>query len=99
MNDSMEFWSFPPAYDRDYMPSSGSQYWFPVRETMDAGERGRQILLRLQQVMDYAYEHSEFYRRKWEDAGIHPEHIRSLEDFERANQSKKKKDKTLSSNF
>ena len=83
MNDSMEFWSFPPAYDRDYMPSSGSQYWFPVRETMDAGERGRQILLRLQQVMDYAYEHSEFYRRKWEDAGIHPEHIRSLEDFER----------------
>ena len=83
MNDSMEFWSFPPAYDRDYMPSSGNQYWFPVRETMDAGERDRQILLRLQQVMDYAYEHSEFYRRKWEDAGIHPEHIRSLEDFER----------------
>ena len=79
----MEFWSFPPAYDCDYMPSSGNQYWFPVRETMDAGERGRQILLRLQQVMDYAYEHSEFYRRKWEDAGIHPEHIRSLEDFER----------------
>tara|TARA_B100000949_G_scaffold204691_1_gene194425 strand:+ start:98 stop:1519 length:1422 start_codon:yes stop_codon:yes gene_type:complete len=79
----MEFWSFPPSYDCDYMPSPENQYWFPVRETMNAGERDRQILLRLQQVMDYAYEHSEFYRRKWEDAGIHPEHIRSLEDFER----------------
>ncbi len=83
MTDSMEFWSFPPSYDCDYMPSPENQYWFPVRETMNAGERDRQILLRLQQVMDYAYEHSEFYRRKWEDAGIHPEHIRSLEDFER----------------
>jgi len=83
VTDSMEFWSFPPSYDCDYMPSPENQYWFPVRETMNAGERDRQILLRLQQVMDYAYEHSEFYRRKWEDAGIHPEHIRSLEDFER----------------
>src|SRR5699024_2069597 len=31
----------------------------------------------------YAYEHAPFYRRKWDEAGVHPDHIRSLEDFER----------------
>ncbi|SVE36325.1 uncharacterized protein METZ01_LOCUS489179, partial [marine metagenome] len=35
----MEFWSFPANYDRSYMPDPKSKYWFPVRETMDAGER------------------------------------------------------------
>ena len=83
VTSGMEFWSFPPAYDRTYMPSPKSNYWLPMRETMDPGERDREIVVRLQKVMAYAYKNSTFYRNRWDDAGIHPEHIHSLEDFER----------------
>ena len=78
----MESWSFPPRYDPRYLPPSGSRYWFPVRETMAVGERERAILERLQTLTRYAWERSPFYRRKWEEAGFHPDHLRSLEDFE-----------------
>ncbi len=30
----------------------------------------------------YAWDTSPFYRRKWDEAGFHPDHLRSLEDFE-----------------
>jgi len=79
----MECWSFPAAYDEDYLPSPESPYWFPVRETMDPGERERAIVARVRDVMHYARERSPFYRRKWDDAGIHPDQITSLEAFER----------------
>jgi phenylacetate-CoA ligase len=79
---AMEQWSFPPRYDDDYLPAADSRYWFPVRETMPAGEREAAILARLQQVCRYAYEHAPFYRRKWDDAGFHPSQLKSLEDFE-----------------
>ena len=78
----MEAWSFPPAYDDDYLPVAGSRYWFPERETMPAGDRDRLILERLKQVCAYAYAEAPFYRRKWDEAGFHPSHLRSLEDFE-----------------
>ncbi len=78
----MEAWSFPPAYDESYFPPARSRYWFPRRETMPAGEREASILERLQQVTRYAYERSAFYRRKWDDAGFHPDKLKSLEDFE-----------------
>ena len=32
--------------------------------------------------MDYAYAHAPFYRAKWDEAGIGPADVRSLEDFE-----------------
>ena len=50
---------------------------------MDPGERERAIVARLREVMRYAYAHSEFYKRKWDDAGIDPESVTSLEAFER----------------
>jgi phenylacetate-CoA ligase len=78
----MESWSFPPAYDDSYFPPADSRYWFPRRETMPAGEREKAILERLQLVCRYAYDHSPFYRRHWSQAGFHPDHLRSLEDFE-----------------
>lgn len=78
----MESWSFPPAYDASYLPPEGSPYWFPRRETMAPGDRERAILERLKQVCAYAYANAPFYRRKWDEAGFHPEHLRSLEDFE-----------------
>ena len=78
----MEEWSFPPRFDADYAPPAGSRYWFPVRETMPPADREKAIVERLQQVTRYAWDKSPFYRRKWEEAGFHPDRLRSLEDFE-----------------
>ena len=79
----MEAWSFPARYDATYLPSADSRYWFPRRETMDPGARDAAIVARLREVMRYAWDHAPFYRRKWNDAGIHPDHITSLEAFEK----------------
>ena len=79
----MEQWSWPPAYDDSYMPAPDQEYWFPVRETMDPEERDAAILVRLREVMTYAYERSPFYRRRWDAAGVSILEIRSLADFER----------------
>ncbi len=78
----MEQWSFPPRFDADYLPPADVRYWFPRRETMPAAEREVAIVERLRQVTRYAWDNSPFYRRKWDDAGFHPDHLRSLEDFE-----------------
>jgi len=78
----MEQWSFPPRYDGDYAPPARSRYWFPRRETMLPAERERAILQRLKEVTRYAWDHAPFYRRKWDEAGFHPDQLRSLEDFE-----------------
>jgi phenylacetate-CoA ligase len=78
----VESWTFPPRYDADYRPPQGSRHWFPVRETMPAAERDRAILGRLQTLTRYAWDHAPFYRRKWDEAGFHPDHLRTLEDFE-----------------
>ena len=78
----MECWSFPPAYDPEYFPERNARYWFPLRETMAPGEREKAILARLQEVTRYSYAHAPFYRRKWDEAGFHPDQLKSLEDFE-----------------
>ena len=78
----MEQWSYPPRFDADYLPDAGSRYWFPVRETMHPSDRERAIVERLKQVTRHAWEHSPFYRRKWDEAGFHPDRLRTLEDFE-----------------
>jgi phenylacetate-CoA ligase len=79
----MEAWTWPPRYDNAYRPTADSRYWFPVRETMDPGDRERAIVRRLREVCDYAYRGCAFYRDKWDQAGFHPSRINSLEDFER----------------
>jgi phenylacetate-CoA ligase len=82
MDRMMEQWSFPPRFDAHYVPPADSHYWFPVRETMPPGDRERAIVERLQRVTRHARDTSPFYRRIWDDAGFHPDHLRSLEDFE-----------------
>ena len=78
----MEDWSFPANYDNSYQPDSGSRYWFPQRETMAEGDREKAIVERLKQVTAYAYANAPFYKRKWDEAGFHPDQLKSLEDFE-----------------
>jgi phenylacetate-CoA ligase len=79
---SMEQWSYPPRFDADYLPPPDARYWFPVRETMPPGDRERAILERLKEITRYAYATSPFYRRKWDEAGFHPDDLHSLEDFD-----------------
>jgi len=75
--------NWPPAYDRSYIPSPDSRFWNEEVETMDPEEREKKIILpKLQAQLDYAFEKSPLYRKKWEKVGIRPEDIRSLEDFE-----------------
>ena len=78
----MECWSFPPLYEENYFPPGESQYWFPRRETMPVADRDHAILERLRIACAYAYEYAPFYRRLWDQAGFHPSHLKSLEDFE-----------------
>lgn len=79
----MEEWSWPPAYDEGYRPPVEQRCWFPQRERMPPDQRDELILGRIREVMSYAWEYSPFYRRKWDEAGIHPTSITSLEDFEK----------------
>ncbi|MBB3661378.1 MULTISPECIES: phenylacetate--CoA ligase family protein [Prauserella salsuginis group] len=79
----MEQWSWPPRYDESYQPDPAERFWFPRRETMPAEQRDEAILARIRQVMEYAWENAPFYRRKWDEAGIHPSSIKSLADFEK----------------
>src|SRR6202451_3266456 len=79
----MEAWSFPPRYDDAYVPPLDQRYCDPVRETRPPDERDAAIAVRLREVMRHAYATSPFYRKKWDEAGIDPESIRTLEDFER----------------
>jgi len=78
----MESWSFPTSYDESYFPEASSRYWFPERETMPSAQREALILERLKAVCAHAYKHAPFYRTKWDEAGFHPSHLKSLEDFE-----------------
>lgn len=78
----MQSWSFPPRYDEHYFPDASNRYWFAERETMPASDREPLILQRLKEICAYAYERAPFYRRKWDEAGFHPSHLNSLEDFE-----------------
>jgi len=75
---------WPPQNDRAYIPSSDSYYWNKELETMDPEEREEKVILpKLKNVLDYAYRSSQFYRNKWDKAGLRPEDIKSLEDFEK----------------
>jgi len=77
----MEEWRWPPRYDEGYAPPADQRLWFPHRETMDPEQRDQEILVRIREVMSYAWERSLFYRHKWDDAGIHPSSIKTLDDF------------------
>ena len=75
--------TWPPEYDRTYCPKSDEPFWNRRVETMDMAEREQLVILpKLQAQLKYAYENSLFYKNKWDRAGVHPEDIRSLDDFE-----------------
>jgi phenylacetate-CoA ligase len=73
---------WPPGYDDAYLPDQAQRYWCPQRETMDPVERDGLVVRRLQAVTRWAWDHSAFYREKWTAAGVHPDHLRRIEDLQ-----------------
>ena len=74
---------WPPEYDSSYVPPPHLKYWDEELETMDPEEREKKVILpKLQAQLEYAYKRSPFYRKKWSRAGVRPEDVGSLEDFE-----------------
>ena len=57
--------------------------WEPGFECLEREELRRLQFERLQKVVDRVYHQVPFYRRKFEETGIKPEAIRSLEDLEK----------------
>ena len=59
------------------------KYWNEKIETMPAEEIKKYQLQKLQEVVKYCYEKSEFYRKKFDKAGIKPEDIKSIDDLKK----------------
>ena len=57
------------------------KYWNPEIETMSADEMAVLQLERLKRQLVYNYNNSLLYRKKFEEAGMKPEDVRSFEDF------------------
>ena len=56
-------------------------YWNPVLETLPR-ERIRNLQLKkFKRIFQWAYDHSRFHRALYEEAGIRPDDIRSMEDI------------------
>jgi len=72
---------WPPKYDNEYFPSPQDPYWFREMETMDPAKRNEILFRKLKAQIAYAYERAPFYRKKWDEAGIHPNQVKSFEDF------------------
>ncbi len=57
--------------------------WEPEYETMERDELRQLQLERLQAVVNRVYMNVPFYRRKFDEAGVNPEDIKSLDDIRR----------------
>ncbi|MCL6611396.1 MAG: phenylacetate--CoA ligase [Peptococcaceae bacterium] len=58
-------------------------FWNREAETMPASEKKRVQLERLQATVKRAYENVPFYRRAFDEKGVKPEDVKSLEDLKR----------------
>ncbi len=65
-------------------PSLAEHYAFLKESEKWPREKLRQYQWeKLKETLDYAYRHSAYYRRKWDEAGIRPEMIRTAEDVKK----------------
>ncbi|MBI3015190.1 MAG: AMP-binding protein [Candidatus Tectomicrobia bacterium] len=69
-----------------------SKYWNPYTETMPREEINALHLKRIQKLLRYAYDRVPLYRKLYDRAGLKPEDICTLEDFDRLVPSIDKKD-------
>ena len=74
---------WPPRYDPAYRPRPGAEHWLPEVECADPAARDELIFAKLTRQVRYAWERSPFYRRKWQEAGVSPDTLKSLDDLGR----------------
>ncbi|HSE92271.1 MAG TPA: AMP-binding protein [Methylomirabilota bacterium] len=74
---------WPPRYDATYRPAPEAEYWLPEVECADPAARDALVLAKLRRQVEWAWQRSPFYRRKWNDAGVSPDTLVGLEDLAR----------------
>lgn len=72
---------WPPRYDATFVPSETEQYWLPDIECARPEARDAIVFHKLTHQVKYAWDRSPFYRRTWEEAGVSPATLTSLEDL------------------
>ncbi len=60
-----------------------ARYWNRYMETLPREQLDALHLRKLQLLLRYAYDHVPFYRARFDDHGLKPEDVRSLDDFKR----------------
>jgi phenylacetate-CoA ligase len=60
-----------------------STYWNPILETLPQEKIRLLQLKKFQRIFRWTYERSSFHRKLYEQAGISPDHIRTVEDIQR----------------
>ena len=56
------------------------EYWNPQIERMPVDELEKLQEKKLRHLVQYVYQHSPFYRKRFDEAGVKPEDIKSLDD-------------------
>jgi phenylacetate-CoA ligase len=74
---------WPPRYDPAYRPRPDEEHWIPELECADLAARDEVVFSKLSRQVRYAWERSPFYRRKWQEAGVSPDTLKSLDDLAR----------------
>ena len=59
------------------------KYWNEAIETMPREELEKFQLEKLKEIIKHSYENSPYYKRTWDEAGLKPEDIQSLEDLQK----------------
>ncbi len=75
--------AWPPRYDPAYLPSDKEEFWLPELECAGEAERNEIVFGKLKNQIRYAWERSPFYRRRWQEAGVSPDTLKSLDDLAR----------------
>jgi phenylacetate-CoA ligase len=72
---------WPPRYDSTYRPPPAAEFWFADLECAPPAKREAVIFAKLRRQAQYAWERSPFYRRKWQEAGVSPATLKTLDDL------------------
>jgi phenylacetate-CoA ligase (EC 6.2.1.30) len=57
------------------------EYWNPLVERMPVDELDKMQEKKLKSLVDYVYQHSDFYKKKFDGAGVKPGDIQSMDDL------------------
>jgi phenylacetate-CoA ligase len=60
-----------------------TEYWNPQIERMPLEELNELQEEKLRNIVHYVYQHSPFYRKKFDEAGVKPEDIKTLDDVKK----------------